>query len=155
MIKIDRRTVATLFLSATALVALANLEAFRPSAYRDTANYVTIGYGTTQGVKMGDKITPEKALFRLLNDTYTFQTAIKQCVKVPLTQYEYDAAAIFSYNVGASAFCRSTMVKKWNAGDYQGGCEELSRWVYAGGMKSPGLVNRRAKEYRLCIGEAQ
>jgi len=153
MMKVDRRAVATLFLTATALVTLANMEAFRNQAYDDGIGVMTLGYGATHGVKRGDTTTPEKALVRLLNDTYKFQSAIKRCVKVPLAQYEYDAATIFAFNVGESAFCNSTMVRKWNSGDYQGGCEELSRWIYAGGLKSTGLVNRRAAEYQMCIGE--
>lgn len=153
MIKPDRRTITALCLSATALVSIATMESFRGVAYDDGVGIMTYGYGTTQGVRRGDKITPDKALARLLNDSWKFESAIKKCVHVPLAQYEYDAIISFSYNVGADAACKSTMVKKWNAGDYQGGCEELSKWVYAGGVRSPGLVNRRAREYKTCIGE--
>ena len=48
-------------------------------------------------------------------------------VKVPLHQHEYDAFISFSYNVGSGAFCRSTLVRRLNDGDYQGACTELLR----------------------------
>ena len=46
-------------------------------------------------------------------------------------------------------------MKKLNAGDYPGACEELKRWVYVDGRVVQGLVNRREAEYRRCIGEPQ
>lgn len=57
-----------------------------------------------------------------------------------------------AYNVGTSAVCKSTMMRKANAGDYEGACNELSRWVRAGGRKVRGLENRRAdSKERLCL----
>ena len=66
---------------------------------------------------------------------------------------EYDALTSFAFNVGTTAFCSSTLVKKLNAADYEGACGELRRWVYVKGKKSQGLVNRREKEYRQCIAK--
>lgn len=151
--KKNRSRLQYLSLSAVALVAIAGYEGYRGQAYDDGVGVQTIGYGTTRGVKRGDTITPDKAMARLLNDAWQFEAAIKSCVTVPLYQHEYDAAVTFAYNIGGPAFCGSTMVKKWNARDYAGGCAELSRWVYAGGRKLPGLVNRRAAEYKMCMGE--
>jgi len=60
----------------------------------------------------------------------------------------------WAYNVGAGAACRSTLVKKLKQTppDYEGACRELLRWTYAGGRVLPGLVKRREKEYRMCMG---
>lgn len=41
------------------------------------------------------------------------------------------------------------------AGEYQDACIELSRYVYAGGKKLPGLVTRRYHERQLCDGASQ
>jgi len=112
----------------------------------------TIEFGTTEGVKAGDTITPPKAVEKAFRDVTKFEGAIKKCVRVPLYQYEYDAYVSFAYNVGPTAFCSSTLVKKLNAGDYEGACNELSRWVYAGGKKLKGLENRREAERKLCLG---
>lgn len=148
----NRIKLASLGLSAAALVGIATFEGYSPTTYLDIVGIPTIGFGTTGGVKLGQKTDPVAALQRKLSDVQKFEGAIKQCVTVPLHQYEYDAAIAFSYNVGPKAFCSSTMVKKWNAGDYEGGCNELTKWVYAGGKKVPGLVKRREKERELCLG---
>jgi len=148
-----RSLVAVLALSASAFVGIALNEGYRGDAYIPVPGDVpTIGFGTTEGVKQGDKITPEKAMVRALSDISKFEGAVKRCVTVPLHQHEYDAAVAFSYNVGSSAFCRSTLVKKWNSGDYEGGCNELSKWVFMNGKKLPGLVKRREEERNLCLG---
>lgn len=148
-----RLAVAALSLSAAGLVSIANLEGFSEDAYIPIPGDVpTIGFGSTEGVKMGDTITPQKALERLLRDVGVAESAIGRCVKVPLSQSEYNAFTAFAFNVGAEAFCSSTLVKKLNAGDYAGACQELRRWVYVDGRRVQGLVNRREAEYRLCIG---
>jgi lysozyme len=103
---------------------------------------------------MGDTITPPVAIARALKDVQKFEGALKQCVKVPLAQHEYDAYVSFSYNVGSAAFCRSTLVKLLNQEQYELACEELRKWVYAGGVKLQGLVNRREAERKLCLGLA-
>ncbi|HCD1077247.1 TPA: glycoside hydrolase family protein, partial [Proteus mirabilis] len=51
-----------------------------------------------------------------------------------------------------TAFARSTLLKKLNAGDGAGACEEIKRWVYAGGKVWRGLVSRREVESALCHG---
>ena len=150
---IKRTHLAALTLSASALVGIALHEGYRGEAYTPVPGDVpTIGFGTTGGVKMGDKITPEKALVRALQDVQKFEGALKQCVTVPLHQHEYDAYVSFSYNVGSGAFCKSTLVKKLNAGDYTGACNELRKWVYFKGQPLPGLVKRRNEEADKCLG---
>ena len=148
-----RLAVAALSLSAAGLVSIANLEGFSEKAYIPIPGDVpTIGFGSTEGVRMGDTITVPKALERLMRDVGVAESAIGRCVKVPLSQSEYNAFTAFAFNVGAEAFCSSTLVKKLNAGDYAGACQELRRWVYVDGRRVQGLVNRREAEYRLCMG---
>lgn len=149
----SRSLVAALALSASAFVGLALHEGYRGEAYTPVAGDVpTIGFGTTEGVKQGDKITPEKAMVRALSDVQKFEGAIRQCVNVPLFQHEYDAFVSFAYNVGGPAFCKSTLVKKLNSGDYPGACNEMRRWVYFKGSPLPGLVKRRNAEADKCLG---
>lgn len=149
----NRLAVAALSLSAAGLVGIANFEGFSEKAYIPVAGDVpTVGFGSTEGVKMGDTITVPKAIERLYRDTEKAESAIGRCVKVPLAQHEYDAFTSFAFNVGAEAFCSSTLVKKLNASDYAGACAELKRWVYVDGRRVQGLVNRREAEFRLCMG---
>lgn len=148
-----RLPVKALSLTAAGLVSIALYEGFKGDAHIPVPGDVpTIGFGTTQGVKLGDKITPEKALVRALSDINKFEGALKECVKVPLHQYEYDVYVSFSYNVGSYKFCNSTLVKLLNQEKYQEACAQLKRWVYSSGVKYQGLVNRREKEYNTCMG---
>lgn len=68
-----------------------------------------------------------------------------------MTVNQYSAMASATFNIGVSAFCGSTMARKANQGDRAGSCKALLMWVYAGGRKIQGLVNRRNAEYRLCM----
>lgn len=146
-----RTEVAALSLSAAALVAIVMHEGYRDTAYIPIAGDVpTIGFGTTQGVKAGDRITPPIALQRALSDIERFQGALKQCVKVPLTQNEYDAYTSLSYNIGPTAFCGSTLVKKLNVGDYAAACAEILKWDKFKGKPLAGLTKRRQEEYTKC-----
>lgn len=148
-----RFAVAALSLSAAGLVSIVGFEGFSEKAYIPVEGDVpTIGFGSTEGVKMGDTITVPKAIERLYRDAEKAESAIGRCVKVPLAQCEYDAFTSFAFNVGAEAFCSSTLVKKLNAADYAGACAELKRWVYVDGRRVQGLVNRREAEFRLCMG---
>jgi lysozyme len=148
-----RQDIAAISLSATALVALVIHEGYRSDAYLPLpGDLPTIGFGTTSGVKLGDKTTPEKALLVAMKDVQTFEGAVKSCVKVPLSQHEYDAYIALSYNIGTGAFCRSTLVKKLNAGDYIGSCNEILKWDQFKGKPLTGLTKRRQEEYKKCLG---
>ncbi len=149
-----RKQLSALALSAVALVGIALNEGYSDTAIIPIKGDVpTLGFGTTEGVKMNDKITPPKALARALQDIQKYEGSIKKCVTVRLYQYEYDAYVSFSYNVGSSNFCNSTLVKKLNAKDYEGACKELLRWDRAKGRVVPGLTVRRKKEYEQCLGK--
>lgn len=151
---IQRVAVAALGLSAMGLVGIANQEAFVGKTYKDSVGIDTLGYGFTEGVKPGQTITPERALVRLLKEAEDkFGEGVKQCIKVPLYQREYDAYMSLSYNIGVKAFCGSTLVEKLNAGDYSGACAQITRWNRAGGQVSRGLTNRRQKEREMCEGD--
>lgn len=152
----NRVRVAALTLSASALIGIAVHEGYRDTAYIPVKGDVpTIGFGTTEGVKQGDRITVERALVRLLADASKFEQAVKRCAPVPMFQYEYSAYVSLAYNIGSGAFCRSTLVKKLNAGDYDGACKEILRWNRAGGKEVRGLTIRRQQEYVLCTGQAK
>jgi lysozyme len=151
--KFERKHIAALSASALLLVSLANFEGYRSKAYIPVPGDVpTIGYGTTDGVKMGDTVTKAEAMVLLRKDVAGFEGVVKRCVKVPLYQYEYDAYTSLAYNVGARAFCKSTLVRKLNAGDYAGACAQILRWDRFKGRVLRGLTNRRRVEYGQCMG---
>lgn len=149
-----RIVIGALTLSASALVGIAVHEGYRGEAYIPVkGDRPTLGYGTTDGVKPGDTIEPVQALVRKLADVQRFEGALKQCVRVPLHQYEYDAFLSLAYNIGPGAFCGSTLVRRLNAGDYAGACAEILRWDRFRGEPLRGLTLRRQAENRQCLGQ--
>lgn len=150
----SRIAIAALSLSAAALVSIALHESYRENAYLPTRDDVpTIGFGTTDGVKIGDRTTPERALVRLLADASRFERAVKRCAPVPMHMHEFSAFVSLAYNIGEGAFCSSTLTRKLRAFNYVGACKEILRWDKQAGKTLPGLTKRRQAEYRQCIGE--
>ena len=154
-----RLIVGALSLSAIGFVGLISHEGYTDKAVIPINGDVpTIGHGTTAGVKLGDTTTPTAAIERAMRDVVVFEGAIKQCVKVPLSQGEYDAYVDLAYNIGASGFCRSTVVKRLNTGDYRGACDAILMWRFAAGRDCSnresgrlGLWKRRLKTYEQCV----
>jgi len=122
------------------------------TAYLDVAGVPTIGWGSTHGVKLGMRWTAEEAENALMAELQTCAMEVQRMVTVPLNQQQHDALVSFVYNLGASAFGRSTLLRKLNKGDYAGAEAEFGKWVYAskgaGGpkVKYAGLVRRRKAE---------
>ena len=135
--------------SQKGLDLIKSFEGLRLSAYKDVVGVVTIGYGTTTGVKMGDTITKERAEELLREDVKRFEGYVDRLVKVPLTQGQHDALVSFVYNLGPGALEKSTLLDQLNRGDYDSAAEQFDRWVFAGGQKLAGLVRRRAAERAL------
>lgn len=157
-----RIAVAALTLSASAFVAILTREDYREAAYIPTKGDVpTIGFGTTEGVQLGDKTTPVKAVARALADTARYEGAIKRCVKVPLHQAEYDLYTDLSYNIGPAAFCGSSLVKALNQQRYAAACEHILDWRMFKGQDCSkpnkicaGLWTDRQRIHKQCV-EAQ
>jgi len=131
-------------------------EGLRLNAYQDSTGVWTIGYGHTTAagkpyVHEGLKITEQKTEAILVRDLGQYERAVEDAVKVPLTDNQFAALVSFTYNVGAGALKRSTLLKKLNKGDYDGVPAELMKWTRAGKKKLKGLENRRAAEAGLWV----
>lgn len=160
MMSKTRFAIGALALSASGLIGILGYEGYSDTAYIPVpGDKVTIGFGSTEGVKLGDTITPEKAIERAYRDITKTESAIHKCVHVPLSDGEYSSFVSLAYNIGTSAFCSSTLVKKLNARDYEGACKEILRWnkqkrVINGKsqyVEIKGLTLRRKKEYQMCM----
>lgn len=126
-------------------------EGLRTEAYRDIVGVPTICYGETKGVRLGDKKTKAECNAMLLERLAEFEDGLDRCLVVPVPDKTKVAFVSWAYNVGLGAACRSTLVRKANAGDLVGACNELPRWNRAGGKVVKGLTNRRKAEQRLCL----
>ena len=138
----------------------------RCTTYRCPANVLTIGYGCTEGITEGMVWTEDEASEALAREMEKHEAAVEKMVKVPLSQHQFDALVSLSYNVGAGAVGRSTLLRHLNAGDYARAASHFADFkrsrVYGAlakqyGVKDgervvlPGLVRRRAAEAALFL----
>jgi lysozyme len=113
----------------------------------------TIGVGHTGGVEPGDTCTEVEALRWLSEDAQEAEEAINRLVTVQLTQDQFDALVSFVFNLGAGNFAGSTLLKRINAGDFDGAAAEFVKWNRAAGRVMAGLTKRRLAESALFQSE--
>ena len=145
--KRTRIAIASLSLSAAGLFALVQNEWFTDTAVVPTkGDKPTVCFGMTQRpdgspVRMGDKCAPVEGVKRTLDYTQKADSKLRECVKVPLQQEEFDLLADHSYQYGVGTTCTSAMVRSLNAGDYAGACAGYLRYKLAAGYDCSTLVN--------------
>ena len=61
------------------------------------------------------------------------------------------AATSLAYNIGSAAYNRSTVARRFSAGDFKGACDAFLMWTKAGGREVKGLRNRRESERQICL----
>ena len=125
-------------------------------AYFDTGGVWSIGYGTIKypngvRVKKGDVCTRGQAEIWLKNDCLWVDACLDKHVKVAVSQNQFDALASFVYNIGETAFIKSTMLTLINNSNFSSAASQFDRWIYDNGKEIKGLVNRRAKEKTLFL----
>ena len=123
-----------------------------PVAYRDVAQVVTACTGHTEpGLKVGVDYSAQcEAWFA--SDVGKAAMGVQACVHAPMTSYQWAAYTSLAFNIGTGAFCRSSIAREANAGNTAAACRAIELYVYAGGKRVQGLVNRRAAERALCEG---
>ncbi|EGL8528051.1 lysozyme [Salmonella enterica] len=127
------------------------LEGRRYIPYRDVAGVLTVCDGHTgKDIIPGKRYTDAECDALLDKDLNRVKAQVDPLIKVSIPESERAAFYSFAYNVGTGAFARSTLLKKLNAGDHAGACNELKRWTYAGGRQWKGLVTRREIEREVC-----
>lgn len=136
-------------ISLAGLALIKRAEGLALAPYKDAAGLWTIGYGhKLESGEWWDKVSQADADALLARDVTDAEDAVNSLVSVPITQEQFDALVSFTYNVGAGALKKSTLLAKLNAGD-PAAAAEFGRWVHAGGKVLPGLQTRRAEEARL------
>ena len=124
--------------------------------YKCPANVLTIGLGHTNhtGRKFdaSARWSYEECRDAFIEDMETFERAVRKHVRVPLTEYQFDALVSFTFNCGEGALAKSTLLKRVNAGDHKGAAAEFHKWNKGGGKVLAGLTRRRASESLLYQG---
>lgn len=122
-------------------------------SYLDGGGVWTIGYGHTgREVRRGQSITEEEAIELFDKDIDWAEDAVNNALLgYELTQNQFDALVSLTYNIGASGFKNSTVVKRIKSGDYKGAAEAITWWNKDNGKVVKGLVSRRAREKELFL----
>jgi lysozyme len=125
-------------------------EGLRLEAYKDPVGIWTIGYGHTKGVTPGMVITQAQAEQMLRNELFEYEGYVKQYVKAPINQSQFDSLVSFTYNLGPGNLANSTLLKKVNANPSDPTIyDEFVKWNKAGGEVLTGLTKRRIEEAEL------
>lgn len=137
-------------LSPAGVALIQSFEKCRLHAYLPTPNDVpTIGWGSTEDVRMGDVWTQEQADERFMRDIEWAEDCVNKAVTAQLRQNEFDACVSLCFNIGCAAFGKSTLARMLNAGDYDGAAAQFARWDKQKGQVLAGLTRRRAAEAAL------
>lgn len=138
---------------ALATPFIAKWEGVETKAYRDIVGIPTVCYGETRGVKMGDTYTEEQCYAMLEKSVGEYYQGLLPYITNPDVPIGVRASLTeLAYNVGVQTVGTSTMMKLANQGKYVAACNELRKWVKAGGKTVKGLENRRQdSKVQLCM----
>ena len=122
-------------------------------AYKCAAGVWTIGYGHTEGVNPDDEMDKEAAEELLALDLVVYERSVSWIIEVPLNQQQFDALISFTFNLGETNLCNSTLRKVLNQQEYNEVPNQIRRWNKAGGKVNDGLIRRREAEALLFQGK--
>ena len=124
-----------------------------PHTYADVNGVATVCAGETgPDVTWGMQLTMQECLTRLDKRLAIEWGKFEPCIKRPITMHQAAALASWEWNIGVTAACNSTLIRKLNEGQPASvWCAELLRWTNSGGRQLKGLVIRRQGEYAMCV----
>lgn len=121
-------------------------EGFRSEPYYCPSGILTIGFGRTEGVKIGDVTDEQKEYAWLANRLFLLNDYLNKVIQPRMNPYQMSALLSFCYNIGTGAFSGSTMRARINKGDSRA-VDEFHRWVKGSdGKPLEGLIKRRKTE---------
>lgn len=142
--------------AAIAAGLVGGFEGLRTHAYPDPATRGepwTICYGETKGVRRGDYKTPAECKTLLGESLGGYIDGVVNCLTVEVGPHRLAALTSFAYNVGVGAACKSSVIRRLNAGEGAAACDSLMAWNKAAGIIMKGLTRRRAEERAMCRRE--
>ena len=137
--------------AAAGLIAVtAQWEGKRNDPYRDIVNVATVCYGETN-VPMR-RYSDDECKDMLAGSLAGYAEAVlKRNPELRGHDPQVIAATSLAYNIGPVAYSRSTVAKRFSAGDWRGACDSFLAWSFAGGKQVQGLLNRRRAERDICM----
>lgn len=145
-----RLLVAGASASVVALAIAGHFEGRSLPAYRDIGGVLTICDGDTHNVRPGEVDTPSECDARLREQMAVADAGVGRCIRRPMSRGQRAAFDDAAYNLGVARFCRSSIARRFNAGDTKGACAALLWYDKADGRVLRGLRLRRQEEYKLC-----
>lgn len=136
-------------IAAALMGALTTLEGNKNVGYRDIVGIPTNCMGNTRNVVVG-KYYPPAECDRINEEQAIAHAEVVRSCTPRLTGNQLQAAVLLAYNIGGGSYCKSTVARRFNAGDLRGGCDGFLAWNRAGGRVIQGLANRRAFERSIC-----
>ena len=112
---------------------------------------ITIAWGHTGGVKLGDTCTQDEADSLLVIDLAEAEEPVNKLVTAPLTQNQFDALVSFTYNCGEPNLKISRLLQCLNAKLYLEAAAQFPRWNKSNGRIMGGLIRRREAERKLFL----
>jgi lysozyme len=126
-------------------------EGARNRAYKDSKGLWTIGVGhlikSDEQHLINATLTDQEVKDLLKSDLKWCSEAVESSVKVPLSQPQFDALYSLCFNIGETAFRKSTVVRKLNQNDIKGAADAILMW-----NKPAVLEKRRKRERELFLG---
>ncbi|WP_279357202.1 lysozyme [Methylobacterium indicum] len=133
-----------------AMTFVGNEEGLRLSRYTDIRGIKTICYGETEKAFFDKIYTKKQCDDMLLNRLEEFASNIEKCITKPMSPKTEVAFISLAYNIGYGRFCKSTVAKRYNAGDREGACNAILLWSRAG-SNPKALIKRRKREQMMCL----
>jgi lysozyme len=130
-------------------------EGCKLTAYLCSAKVATIGFGSTfyedgSPVKLGDKITQERAEELFQRTLISYVNCVNKLVKSKISQNQFDAMVSLCYNIGCGNFKKSSVLSKTNKNPKDPSItDSFLLWNKAGGKVIKGLTTRRNAEAEL------
>jgi lysozyme len=146
----DRALISSIVV-AGAMALIQPFEGTKTEPYKDIVGVWTVCAGETR-VPMRHYSRPEcDAMLRRAIES-DFGTGVLTAVpELQRRPGPFIASISLAYNIGVPAFARSTVARRFRAGDWRGGCDAFLMWDRAGGRTIPGLARRRRAERLTCL----
>jgi lysozyme len=131
-------------------------EGLELKAYKDAVGIWTVGFGHTAAAGppkpvAGLVITEQEAVDILTRDLGKYEAGVSRALKRTPSQNQFDAMVSLCYNIGEGAFAGSSVVRYFNAGDFEMAAGRFLLWNKAKGKVLKGLTRRREAERKLFL----